>query len=314
MSGSPMTQQLYKVLVNLKSCHGGDLTWTPGAWHEVKGELEACSRGLHLTTHPAYWWMDGCEVWPVAEALDVLGDSNARNGFKVVSRRVKLGDRPLNHEELVALNIFHTGKHTVDSTRAIALVNSRVEARGDSQVLARGSSQVFARGSSQVVAWDNSRVEALDSSHVDARDNSHVDARGDSRVEALDSSHVVAWDNSRVDALDSSHVVAWGNSRVDARDNSHVDARGDSHVDARGDSRVVARGNSRVVARGNSQVVAWNNSRVEVWSNSRVEARENSNLILWSGTATLHDAAAAIDRRSEAPKMLTAEHAKGVQQ
>lgn len=196
MSGNPMTQQLYKVLVNLKSCHGGDLTWTPGAWHEVKGELEACSRGLHLTTHPAYWWMDGCEVWPVAEALGVLGDSNANNDFKVVSRRVKLGDRPLTHEELVALNIFHTGKHTVDSTRVIALVNS------------------------------------------------HVEARGDSRVEALD--------NSRVEALDSSHV----------------------------------------------------------------DARENSNLILWSGTATLtlHDAAAAIDRRSEALKMLTAERAEGVQQ
>ena len=58
---------LFKVLnVNGKSCHGGNFKyslpvkteageWTPGKWHEVKGDLEMCGVGFHLTTSPLRW-------------------------------------------------------------------------------------------------------------------------------------------------------------------------------------------------------------------------------------------------------------------
>ncbi|MBK9272828.1 MAG: hypothetical protein IPM48_14680 [Saprospiraceae bacterium] len=54
--------KLYKILVDGRSCHGGDLKWSlptkkgnkwiPGEWHEVKGDLKICERGLHLTKKP----------------------------------------------------------------------------------------------------------------------------------------------------------------------------------------------------------------------------------------------------------------------
>jgi len=208
-------EQFYKVLVDRKSCHGGDLKWTPGAWHEVEGNLELCRHGLHVTTKPAHWVVPKCQVWPV-EAVGVEGEPDET--YKVVARKVRLGDRPLTVAELVALQIFHEGNHEVRSGLAVA----------------RDSSRVVARDSSSVEAWDSSSVEARDSSSV----------------EAWDSSRVVAWDSSRV--------------------------------------------------------VAWGSSSVEAWDSSSVEARGSSNLILWSGSATLHERAAAIDRRGGSPKFLVA--------
>jgi len=205
--------EFYKVLVDRKSCHGGTLEWTPGAWHEVEGDLKLCRHGLHVTTKPAHWFVPKCEVWPV-EAVGVEGEPDETG--KVVARKVRLGDRPLTAAELVALQIFYDGAHEVR----------------DGLSIANGSSSVVALDSSRVVAWGLSRVEAQDSSHVVARD----------------SSRVVAWGSSRVEAQDSSSVEAWGSSSV--------------------------------VARG------W------------------SNLILWSGSATLHEQAAGMDRRNGAPKFL----------
>jgi hypothetical protein len=94
------TPTLYKVLVDGRSCHGGRLvwslptrnddgTWTPGAWHEVDGDLALCRNGLHLTDHPAMWWLDGAVAFEV-EAEGVVGNPNNTNDRKVVAKRVRL--------------------------------------------------------------------------------------------------------------------------------------------------------------------------------------------------------------------------------
>ena len=64
---------LYKVLVNHRSAHGGTLTWSlptptdddwqPGDWHTVAGEISVCTNGLHLTSDPTRWLKVGCEVY-----------------------------------------------------------------------------------------------------------------------------------------------------------------------------------------------------------------------------------------------------------
>ena len=81
---------LYKILVNGKSCHGGDLTWNlpkgkPSKWHTVDGDLEICSKGIHLTTERFNWYKWGCEVYE-AEAKDIL----EWEGDKCVARSVRL--------------------------------------------------------------------------------------------------------------------------------------------------------------------------------------------------------------------------------
>ena len=70
------TKKLYKILVDGKSCHGGDLVWSlpkgkkPGAWHTIEGDLKICSRGIHLTTEPFNWYKWGCTAYE-AEAKDI---------------------------------------------------------------------------------------------------------------------------------------------------------------------------------------------------------------------------------------------------
>lgn len=67
-----MTQ--YKVLVDGRAAHGGDLAWSlpredgaggwePGEWHRVEPPIVVCERGLHLTTDPMQWPKVGMAVY-----------------------------------------------------------------------------------------------------------------------------------------------------------------------------------------------------------------------------------------------------------
>jgi len=81
--------KLYKILVDGKSCHGGDLKWSlpngkPGKWHEVK-DVEMCKSGLHLTSKRFNWYTWGCEVYE-AETQGKL----EWQGDKCVARKVRL--------------------------------------------------------------------------------------------------------------------------------------------------------------------------------------------------------------------------------
>ena len=94
MSETITPEQYYKVLVNGKSCHGGDLTWSlpdgdkPGDWHEVAGKIVICENGLHVTTNPVHWWKDGCTVYEV----EIDGEIGGRNDekAKIVVPKVRL--------------------------------------------------------------------------------------------------------------------------------------------------------------------------------------------------------------------------------
>ena len=85
------SKTLYKILVDGKSCHGGDLKWglpksgKPGKWHEIGGDLKICEKGLHLTTERFNWYKWGCTAYE-AEAEDVI----SWDGDKCVARRVRL--------------------------------------------------------------------------------------------------------------------------------------------------------------------------------------------------------------------------------
>ena len=170
-------KKLYKVLVGGASCHGGDLrwslpkregeTWMPGEWHEVEGDLERCSNGLHLTSDPARWWKPNCEIFLV-EAEDFDGDED--EDAKVVARRVRLL-RQLSDEELIDLRIFRSGQHQATGDKAYV-------ASGSASVRASGSASVRASGSASVRASDSASVEASDSASVEAWDSASVRASG----------------------------------------------------------------------------------------------------------------------------------------
>ena len=88
---------LYKVLIDGKSCHGGNLEWSlsalqpdgsylPGNWHEVEGEISVCNNGLHLTTNPWGVWMK----W-TATVYEAEGDGDSDTSEdKTAFRRARL--------------------------------------------------------------------------------------------------------------------------------------------------------------------------------------------------------------------------------
>ena len=95
--------EYYKILVDGKSCHGGDLKWSlpkkdgekwiPGEWHEVIGTTEMCRVGLHVTTKPYNWYKWNCECYEagIDAAID-HGDD------KVLCRKARL-IKPVAHPQ-----------------------------------------------------------------------------------------------------------------------------------------------------------------------------------------------------------------------
>jgi hypothetical protein len=195
-------KKLYKVLVNGRSCHGGDMewslptqntdgTWTPGEWHRVEGEISLCNRGLHLTWEPAAWFNQaGCEVYEVE--AEELGASEQTDS-KVVARACRLLRRVMDAVELLSLCIALTGK--------CEATIGRWAASGSATVEASGSATVRASGSATVLAYDSATVEAYDSATVEASDSATVRASGSATVLAYDSATVWAKDRCVLHSL-----------------------------------------------------------------------------------------------------------------
>lgn len=87
-------EKYYKVLVDGKSCHGGNLVWSlptesaPGDWHSVDGDIALCQNGLHVTTVPNHWWKDGCIVYEAEIEGEIGGRDDAK--CKIVVPKVRL--------------------------------------------------------------------------------------------------------------------------------------------------------------------------------------------------------------------------------
>ena len=142
--------QLYKVLVDGKSCHGGDLAWSlpegdkPGEWHDVTGDLVVCRVGLHLTDDPARWWRPGCTVYLAEARGKALGSCDTSEDRKVCVRGARLL-RAATPDELAALRIYTSGVHTVTDGRAVA--------SGSASVRAYDSASVRAYDDVTVISW-----------------------------------------------------------------------------------------------------------------------------------------------------------------
>ena len=92
------TKPLYKVLVNGRSCHGGNMEWSlptktkagntkPGKWHTYEGDIVICNTGLHFTTDWQKWLKPNCTVYN-AEATGIVAHDD--DGAKCVARRGRL--------------------------------------------------------------------------------------------------------------------------------------------------------------------------------------------------------------------------------
>ena len=74
---------LKKLNQNMESCNGGSMRWQLGETVTVKGKIQMCSRGIHLTFEPSDW--RGSRVF-IAETFEVVD----AQGNKIVCRSAKL--------------------------------------------------------------------------------------------------------------------------------------------------------------------------------------------------------------------------------
>jgi hypothetical protein len=284
--------QLYKVLVDGKSCHSGSLTWSlpkdgqPGEWHEHVGELAFCSAGLHVTDDPARWWKPRCAVFLV-EAEGVVGSCDDVEDRKAVARRVRLM-REATRDELAALRIYLEGDVKAPTNGVvIASGSATVRAYGSATVRAYGSATVRASGSATVEAYGSATVRAYDSATVRAYGSATVEAYDSATVEAYDSATVRAYGSATVEASGSATVEAYDSATVRAYDSATVRAYGSATVEAYDSATVRAYGSATVRASGSATVVSW-------WGSPVVKFIE-------------HQRGVHLDRRNDALHIFSAE-------
>src|SRR5690606_32824707 len=217
------SMKYYKVLLHGRSCHGGDAewslpkqredgTWEPGEWMpKIRGPLELCANGYHLTREPARWWREGAECYVAEWDGEHVGDGDG--GDKIAVRRCRLL-RKLSNGELAALRIFADGRHVVTGGFAVASGSALVEARDSARVWAFGSARVEAFGSARVEAFGSARVEAHGSAQVWAHGYAKVEAYGSAKVEAYGFVKVEAYGSAKVEAYNSATVEARGSAQV----------------------------------------------------------------------------------------------------
>ena len=175
-----MTKKLYKILIEGKSCHGGNMIWSlpkngkTGAWHEVKGDLKICEKGIHLTTKPFNWYRWGCTCYE-AEAQDII----TWEKDKCVARKVRL-IKEVKHPKWWA-----DCEGWVNTLKDIAWLKPDGKPKKEWMLFET-------MDAARVAAWDAARVAARDAAGVTAWDAAWDAARVAARVAAWDA----AWDAS----------------------------------------------------------------------------------------------------------------------
>lgn len=171
-------KKLYKVLVNGKSCHGGDFTWslpihnqdgtwTPGEW-TPEVHVNLCFSGYHATWEPIQWAnQDGIEVYEI-EFYDAVQGSEVAS--KVVGKRCRLLSRIVDADVLLAMHIVVSGSHEAKDGIWYASGSAKVKVCGSAKVTASGSAIVKDYDSAKVTSSGSAIVEAFDSTTVNAYD------------------------------------------------------------------------------------------------------------------------------------------------
>ena len=151
-----MTEKLYKVLLDGKSCHGSNMEWSlptkskPGKWHKIELPLRQYVNGFHLTKDPSAWWKPGATCYEVEVGGEALDYDTFNN--KICVEKVRL-IKPVTNDELINLFNLHNftdGEHEVKT--------GLVYASGSASVRASGSASVTAYGSASVTAYDSALI------------------------------------------------------------------------------------------------------------------------------------------------------------
>ena len=184
----------------------GNMIWSlpkngkPGAWHEVKGDLKICEKGIHLTTKPFNWYRWGCTCYE-AEAQDII----TWEKDKCVARKVRL-IKEVKHPKWWA-----DCEGWVNTLKDIAWLKPDGKPKKEWMLFET-------MDAARVAAWDAARVAARDAAGVTAWDAAWDAARVAARVAAGDAARDAARDAAGDAAGDAARAAAWDAAWTAARD------------------------------------------------------------------------------------------------
>jgi len=188
-----MNQKLFKVLDGLKSCHGGNHTWTLNEWVEVKGEITPCQNGIHLCREgDLIYWLHS-DIYEAEYKGKIIESDN-----KVVVRKARITRRIEQWNDRSARLfacwcaeqvVYLTG----DWRCLMAIEVSKEYANGlasREELAAAGS----AAGSAARDAGSAARAAAWATAWDAAGDAARAAARAAARDAARDAAWATAWD------------------------------------------------------------------------------------------------------------------------
>jgi hypothetical protein len=161
----------YKVLVDGKACHGGNMMWSlpvadgvggyvPGAWHVVDGPVEVCRRGLHLTSDPVAWMRTGAMIYRAEGAGEFSSDGSDKTAFALARLLAPAPDMipewwtawlPFVRDEIPATPFFQPDGDPDPAWRLFA---------GESWAAAEAAAWATARNAAWAAAWHAARAAA----------------------------------------------------------------------------------------------------------------------------------------------------------
>ena len=220
--------KLYKILVNGKSCHGGNLQWSlpngkPGDWHEIQGTLNMCTNGIHLTDKPAKWFRWNCSMYEAEYEGEILWDKNESKQCARKVRLIKEVPTPQWWREVhtfVEKDIPSVQWLRPDlkprkewrlfkaQTRAAAWDAAWAAAWDAAGNGARAAARAAAQDAAQDAAW----AAAWDAAGNGAR----AAARAAAQDAAQDAAQVAAWAAARAGAQDAAQDAAWAAAQAAA--------------------------------------------------------------------------------------------------
>ena len=188
--------KLYKILVDGKSCHGGNYAYPlplddkPGEWTPEQ-PVKPCSSGYHLTTRPNIWLSLGMTVYD-AEGRGIMEN----RGYKFVFESVRL----LKVSDYQIPEYWKKFEEFMDGLKNIAWMSRKGEVKkewkhfehmNDAWKAARNASWNAANVFSSTLQWSNDEYTAYESALDDSKDASLFAGRWN----AWDAARVASWNH-----------------------------------------------------------------------------------------------------------------------
>ena len=221
------TKPLYKVLVNGRSCHGGNMEWSlptktkagntkPGKWHTYEGDIVICNTGLHFTTDWQKWLKPNCTVYN-AEATGIVAHDD--DGAKCVARRGRL------LSEVKKPEWWTRTENAIVNLTNIAWLKP-TEPKPEWRIF-YGKDWAAARAAAWDAARDAARAAAWDAAWDAARDAARDAAWAAAWAAAWDAARDAAWAAAR-DAVDQIAInVLCADLPIDQKHRDTITARWD---------------------------------------------------------------------------------------